>query len=136
MVDLPAPDRPVNHRRQGRCDLASARAINQEVAQYFAEQQIYRIDHYLGKETVQNILALRFANQMFEPLWNANHIDHVQITMAEDFGVEDRGHFYDPVGALRDVVVAGPHLRGGRHQVVGQLDLRVLVEQAETHVDR
>ena len=69
-----------------------------------AESQIYRIDHYLGKETVQNIMVLRFANGMFEPLWNRNHIDHVQITVAETVGVEQRGKFYDATGALRDMV--------------------------------
>ncbi len=68
------------------------------------EQQIYRIDHYLGKETVQNILVLRFANGMFEPIWNRNHIDHVQITVDEKLGVGHRGSFYDATGALRDMV--------------------------------
>jgi glucose-6-phosphate 1-dehydrogenase len=68
------------------------------------EDQIYRIDHYLGKETVQNILLLRFANGLFEPIWNRNHIDHVQITVAETVNVERRGRFYDRTGALRDMV--------------------------------
>ncbi|RJF77511.1 glucose-6-phosphate dehydrogenase [Azospirillum cavernae] len=85
-------------------DLDSARAINAQVGAVFAESQIYRIDHYLGKETVQNLLALRFANSLFEPLWNANHIDHVQITVAETVGVEGRGDYYDHSGALRDMV--------------------------------
>lgn len=85
-------------------DLASAQAINDEVGTVFAEEQIYRIDHYLGKETVQNLLALRFANSLFEPLWNAHFIDHVQITVAETVGVEGRGDYYNKSGALRDMV--------------------------------
>ena len=85
-------------------DLASARAINDEVGAVFAEEQIFRIDHYLGKETVQNLLVLRFANALFEPLWNAGHIDHVQITVAETIGVGGRGDYYDGSGALRDMV--------------------------------
>jgi glucose-6-phosphate 1-dehydrogenase len=85
-------------------DLESARALNRELLQVLEEHQIYRIDHYLGKETVQNILVFRFANGMFEPLWNRNHIDHVQITVAETVGVETRGKFYDATGALRDMV--------------------------------
>jgi glucose-6-phosphate 1-dehydrogenase len=85
-------------------DLPSSREINDTVAKAFPEDRIFRIDHYLGKETVQNLLALRFANLMFEPLWNAQHIDHVQITVAETVGVEKRGDFYDQTGALRDMV--------------------------------
>ena len=85
-------------------DLASSRAINDAVASAFPEDRIFRIDHYLGKETVQNLLALRFANIMFEPLWNAAHIDHVQITVAETVGLEGRVGFYDDAGALRDMV--------------------------------
>lgn len=81
-----------------------ARAINQAVGAVFNERQIYRIDHYLGKETVQNLMALRFANVLFEPLWNSNHIDHVQITVAETLGVESRAGYYDTSGALRDMV--------------------------------
>jgi glucose-6-phosphate 1-dehydrogenase len=86
-------------------DLASARALNGELLRIVDEHQIYRIDHYLGKETVQNILVLRFANGMFEPIWNRNHIDHVQITVDETIGVVGhRGSFYDATGALRDMV--------------------------------
>ena len=85
-------------------DLASSCEINDAVAAAFPESRIFRIDHYLGKETVQNLLALRFANILFEPLWNATHIDHVQITVAETVGLEDRADFYDQTGALRDMV--------------------------------
>ena len=85
-------------------DLASAKALNGELLKIVDEHQIYRIDHYLGKETVQNILVLRFANGMFEPIWNRNHIDHVQITVDEKLGVGHRGSFYDATGALRDMV--------------------------------
>ena len=84
--------------------LASAKALNDELLKIADEQQIYRIDHYLGKETVQNILVLRFANGMFEPIWNRNHIDHIQITVDEKLGVGHRGSFYDATGALRDMV--------------------------------
>jgi glucose-6-phosphate 1-dehydrogenase len=85
-------------------DLASAHAINAAIGANFAEQQIYRIDHYLGKETVQNLMVLRFANGLFEPLWNRTHIDHVQITVAEAVGVGGRWGYYDQAGALRDMV--------------------------------
>jgi glucose-6-phosphate 1-dehydrogenase len=85
-------------------DLASAKVLNGELLKIVDEHQIYRIDHYLGKETVQNILVLRFANGMFEPIWNRNHIDHVQITVDEKLGVGHRGSFYDSTGALRDMV--------------------------------
>jgi glucose-6-phosphate 1-dehydrogenase len=85
-------------------DLASAKALNAEILKHLKESQIYRIDHFLGKETVQNIMALRFANGLFEPLWNREHIDHVQITAAETVGVERRGKFYEQTGALRDMV--------------------------------
>jgi glucose-6-phosphate 1-dehydrogenase len=85
-------------------DLASAKALNAEILKTLQEHQIYRIDHFLGKETVQNIMALRFANGLFEPLWNRQHIDHVQTTVAETVGVERRGKFYEKTGALRDMV--------------------------------
>ncbi len=85
-------------------DLETARTLNQTLAAHFSETQVYRIDHYLGKETVQNLMAVRFANILFEPLWNAAHIDHVQITVAETVGLEGRVGFYDGAGALRDMV--------------------------------
>ena len=85
-------------------DLPSAQALDRDILSVLTESQIYRIDHYLGKETVQNILVFRFANGIFEPLWNRNHIDHVQITVAESLDVEGRGKFYDATGALRDMV--------------------------------
>jgi glucose-6-phosphate 1-dehydrogenase len=85
-------------------DLDSARTFNRNISQVLEENQIYRIDHYLGKETVQNILAFRFGNGLFEPIWNRNNIDHVQITVAETVGVESRGNFYEGTGAVRDMV--------------------------------
>ena len=85
-------------------DRESAEALNRTLLAHFPESAIFRIDHYLGKEPVQNILYTRFANAMFEPLWNRHYIRSIQITMAESFGVQDRGSFYDAVGALRDVV--------------------------------
>jgi glucose-6-phosphate 1-dehydrogenase len=85
-------------------DLGSARALNERILKVLSESQIYRMDHFLGKETVQNIMVLRFANGIFEPLWNRDHIDHVQITVAETVGVERRANFYEATGALRDMV--------------------------------
>jgi glucose-6-phosphate 1-dehydrogenase len=85
-------------------DLKSARALNKELLSVFEEKQIYRIDHYLGKETVQNLLVFRFANSMFEPLWNRQYIDHIQITNAETIGVEGRGGYYEKAGTLRDMI--------------------------------
>ena len=85
-------------------DLESARALNQRILNVLREPQVYRIDHYLGKETVQNIMALRFGNGIFEPIWNRRYVDHVQITVAETVGVEERGSYYDTSGALRDMV--------------------------------
>ena len=85
-------------------DLASARALNDALRSAFPADSIFRIDHYLGKETVQNILALRFANELYEPIWNRNYVDHVQITMAEDIGVGGRAGYYDGIGAARDVI--------------------------------
>ena len=98
-----ADSRIVVEKPFGR-DLGSARALNAVLASHFEERQIYRIDHYLGKETVQNLMAVRFANILFEPLWNSQFIDHVQITVAETVGVEGRGSYYDKSGAMRDMV--------------------------------
>jgi glucose-6-phosphate 1-dehydrogenase len=91
-------EKPIGH------DGASARVVNDAVGKVFDEHQVFRIDHFLGKETVQNLMALRFANTLLEPLWNSAHIDHVQITVAESIGVEGRGGYYDGAGALRDMV--------------------------------
>ncbi len=85
-------------------DLATARALNRQLARVFGEEQVYRIDHYLGKETVQNLLVLRFGNGIFEPLWSRNHVDHVQIMVSESIGVETRGAYYEEAGALRDMM--------------------------------
>jgi glucose-6-phosphate 1-dehydrogenase len=85
-------------------DLKSARALNRTLAEHFDESQIYRIDHYLGKETVQNLMAVRFGNVLFEPLWNSQYVDHIQITVAETVGVGGRGEYYDHAGAMRDMV--------------------------------
>jgi glucose-6-phosphate 1-dehydrogenase len=85
-------------------DLQSARELNETIGKVFPSGSVFRIDHYLGKETVQNLLALRFANTMFEPIWNSNYVDHVQITMAEDIGIGGRAGYYDGIGAARDVI--------------------------------
>lgn len=91
-------EKPIGH------DLASAQALNQELLEHFSERQVFRIDHYLGKETVQNILVFRFGNGIFEPLWNRRYVDHVEITVAEGLGMEGRGGYYESSGALRDMV--------------------------------
>ncbi len=96
-------DRVVIEKPFGR-DLASAEALNKTLTASFAENQVFRIDHYLGKETVQNILAFRFANALYEPIWDRKYIDHVQITVSEEVGVEKRGGFYETAGALRDMI--------------------------------
>jgi glucose-6-phosphate 1-dehydrogenase len=102
----PAPEqwRRVVIEKPFGSDLTTARELNDVVESVFPADSVFRIDHYLGKETVQNILALRFANQLFEPLWNAEHVDHIQITMAEDIGVGGRAGYYDGIGAARDVI--------------------------------
>ncbi|WP_417586208.1 glucose-6-phosphate dehydrogenase [Pararhodobacter oceanensis] len=102
--NLISPDTRIVVEKPFGNDLASARALNQTLAAHFNEQQIYRIDHYLGKETVQNLMAVRFANVLFEPLWNARFVDHVQITVAESVGIGGRGDYYNRAGAMRDMV--------------------------------
>jgi glucose-6-phosphate 1-dehydrogenase len=107
-----APVQPDGHRPWRRVvvekpfghDLASARELNEIVNAVFGSDSVFRIDHYLGKETVQNILALRFANTLWEPIWNRGYVDHVQITMAEDIGIGGRAGYYDGIGAARDVI--------------------------------
>jgi glucose-6-phosphate 1-dehydrogenase len=103
LVQRHGPQRVVVEKPFGT-DLPTARELNRVLAGVFAEPEVFRIDHYLGKETVQNILSMRFANAIFEPLWNQNYVDHVQITVAESLGVETRGAFYEGAGALRDMV--------------------------------
>ena len=102
-LNLAEHSRLVVEKPFGR-NLASARALQSHIGNVYKEEAIYRIDHYLGKETVQNLMSLRFANKLFEPLWNSNHIDHIQITAAESLGVEGRGEYYDNIGAMRDMV--------------------------------
>jgi glucose-6-phosphate 1-dehydrogenase len=101
--DLPGFRRVIVEKPFGR-DLASSRALNREIRSVFPDEQVYRIDHYLGKETVQNVFVFRFGNGIFEPLWNRNYIDNVQITVAETIGVEGRGDFYEEAGAVRDMI--------------------------------
>ena len=84
-------------------DLASARELSATVKRWFREDEVFRIDHYLGKETVQNLMALRFANGIFEPIWNRQHVDHVQITVAESIGIEGRAGYYERAGVIRDI---------------------------------
>ena len=101
---LATPDSRIVVEKPFGHDLKSAKALNATLAQHFDEAQIYRIDHYLGKETVQNLIAVRFGNMLFEPLWNAQYVDHIQITVAETVGVGGRGSYYDKSGAMRDMV--------------------------------
>ncbi len=101
---LATPDSRIVVEKPFGHDLETARALNATLAQHFHETQIYRIDHYLGKETVQNLMAVRFGNMLFEPLWNAQYVDHIQITVAETVGVGGRGGYYDKSGAMRDMV--------------------------------
>lgn len=103
LMDDPDTSRVVLEKPFGH-DLKSAEALNQELRKMFQETQIYRIDHYLGKEAVQNIMAFRFANSILEPLWNRNYIEHVQVSVTESIGIENRGKYYDQAGALRDMV--------------------------------
>lgn len=102
--EIATPDSRIVLEKPFGHDLASAKALNADLLESFEEHQIYRIDHYLGKETVQNLMALRFANSLWEPLWNSTHVDHVQITVAESIGIEGRADYYDRAGAMRDMV--------------------------------
>ena len=95
---------PGSSSRSPSAPTSTARAASADLHAHFDEDQIFRIDHYMGKETVQNVLALRFANAIFEPIWNRRYVDHVQVTVAESLGVEHRGDFYEHAGALRDIV--------------------------------
>ena len=104
LMDRTSTLAPSNHRKAIRTRSGIGQGSNQQLLRVADEKQIYRIDHYLGKETVQNILAFRFANGIFEPIWNRRYIDHVQISVAETVGVEQRGGYYDQAGALRDMV--------------------------------
>ena len=103
LADESSGERRVVIEKPFGTDLASARKLNSHVHEVFREEQVYRIDHYLGKETVQNLLVLRFANSIFEPIWNRNYVDHVQITVAEEVAVGSRGSYYDRAGVLRDM---------------------------------
>ena len=102
--EIALPDSRIVVEKPFGHDLKSAQLLNATLAQHFSEDQIYRIDHYLGKETVQNLMAVRFGNMLFEPLWNAQYVDHIQITVAETVGVDGRGGYYDTSGAMRDMV--------------------------------
>lgn len=103
-ADIATPESRIVVEKPFGHDLASARELNKQLGTCFDESQIYRIDHYLGKETVQNLMALRFANALLEPVWNSQHVDHVQISVSESIGVEGRGGYYDTSGAMRDMV--------------------------------
>ncbi|KMY23765.1 glucose-6-phosphate 1-dehydrogenase [Actinobaculum suis] len=107
-------------------DAASARELNATVRAVFPEDSVFRIDHYLGKETVQNIMALRFANELYEPIWNSAHVDHVQITMAEDIGIGSRASYYDGIGATRDVI---------QNHLLQLLALTAMEEPVSSHAD-
>ncbi len=134
-------------------DLQSARRLNELLLSYFVERQVYRIDHYLGKETVQNLMMLRFGNGIFEPVWNRHHVDHVQITVAESSGVGTRGNYYEAAGAMRDMVqnhafqllaitameppndIRPESIRGEKLKVIQALD-RVTLREPDEHVMR